>query len=106
MLEAICNRCGQTFVPADENDLTHEVKDNGQSCGGRGRLTRLTYTEVELRVARDFGDLPPFEEKLYLVCDCGEAFDDMQIAYAHAHGTEHENDGPVDFNIVPESEAF
>lgn len=41
MLEAQCTKCGDTFVPADENDLEHFVRTSddehqGEHCGGRG----------------------------------------------------------------------
>lgn len=36
MLEATCGRCGETFVPADENDLEHGVREDGTACGGTG----------------------------------------------------------------------
>jgi hypothetical protein len=39
-------------------------------------------------------------EKMYAVChDCGEAFDDLNVAYDH-HSTHN------DFSILPESEAM
>ena len=43
------------------------------------------------------------DEQVFLVCDdCGEAFDDMVIAYAHRH------DEMIDprFLLLPESEAM
>lgn len=33
MLEAVCQECGETFVPADEEDLIHG------ECGGQGIIT-------------------------------------------------------------------
>lgn len=41
MLEAQCTKCGDAFVPADENDLEHFVRTSddehqGEPCGGRG----------------------------------------------------------------------
>lgn len=36
MLEAICGKCAETFVPADENDVVHGVTENGDPCGGVG----------------------------------------------------------------------
>jgi hypothetical protein len=33
MLEAICTKCGETFVPEDEDDLIHGV------CEGTGYIT-------------------------------------------------------------------
>jgi hypothetical protein len=38
------------------------------------------------------------QEKLYPVCECGEAFDTIETAYAHG--------GRCDFKILPESEAL
>lgn len=32
--EARCSRCGEVFVPNDEDDLVHVVRDDGVECGG------------------------------------------------------------------------
>lgn len=37
-LLATCTRCGESFVPADEQDLVHLVREDGEECGGRGEL--------------------------------------------------------------------
>lgn len=36
--EAICRRCGETFNPADESDLMHYERVDGQPCNGLGEL--------------------------------------------------------------------
>lgn len=33
----ICNDCGESFVPADEEDVIHGVREYGEMCGGQGR---------------------------------------------------------------------
>lgn len=38
ILEAQCSKCGQTFNPADEDDLIHAETLMGQECGGKGNL--------------------------------------------------------------------
>jgi hypothetical protein len=39
MLEAECSKCGETFNPADEEDLEHLVTEAGVECGGAGTIT-------------------------------------------------------------------
>lgn len=36
--EARCTRCGEHFCPADEDDLEHVERVNGEPCGGEGIL--------------------------------------------------------------------
>lgn len=36
--EAVCSRCGETFVPCDDDDLEHCVTEMGEPCGGRGTM--------------------------------------------------------------------
>jgi hypothetical protein len=36
ILEARCQRCHEIFNPADEEDLTHLVRYDGEECGGPG----------------------------------------------------------------------
>lgn len=36
MLEAECTECGETFVPADEDDLIHGLRADETPCGGLG----------------------------------------------------------------------
>lgn len=38
MLEAKCTKCGETFIPADENDTEHVQREDGTPCGGAGRI--------------------------------------------------------------------
>lgn len=39
MLEAICHKCGHSFVPADENDTEHgDCVECGEVCGGQGEI--------------------------------------------------------------------
>jgi hypothetical protein len=36
-IEARCTKCGQTFIPADKDDLIHLTNmETGTDCGGRG----------------------------------------------------------------------
>lgn len=51
MLEAHCRRCGEVFVPADEDDLIHLIKEDGSDCGGTGVVAGewLTPTEAAVR---------------------------------------------------------
>lgn len=37
-LEARCGACGDTFNPADEDDLVHVARVDGEPCGGVGEL--------------------------------------------------------------------
>lgn len=37
-LEARCPKCGETFNPTDEDDLTHIETLDGEPCGGQGEL--------------------------------------------------------------------
>lgn len=41
--EARCNKCGETFVPADENDLVHCEREDGTPCEGNGTLLGAWY---------------------------------------------------------------
>lgn len=37
MIEAQCQKCGESFNPSDPDDLTHETSwVTGTECGGRG----------------------------------------------------------------------
>jgi hypothetical protein len=36
MLEAECAKCGETFIPADEDDTIHIARADGTECGGQG----------------------------------------------------------------------
>lgn len=36
--EVECTRCGECFNPADENDLEHVARLDGEECGGEGVL--------------------------------------------------------------------
>jgi len=48
MLEAECGRCGETFVPADENDTVHLVREDGEECGGQGEITGTWVFHFEM----------------------------------------------------------
>lgn len=41
MLEALCNRYGETFTPADLGDLEHVETTDGASCGRKGELAGI-----------------------------------------------------------------
>lgn len=43
------------------------------------------------------------DEKMHLVCDCGEAFDTIETAAVHRYG---DDDCGLSFRILPESEAM
>ncbi|MDQ2837581.1 MAG: hypothetical protein M3Y42_17660 [Actinomycetota bacterium] len=34
--EVCCDRCGQTFIPADQADPLHFQRRDGELCGGTG----------------------------------------------------------------------
>jgi len=36
LTEVCCARCGQTFIPADADDLLHFQRRDGELCGGTG----------------------------------------------------------------------
>lgn len=38
--EVCCDRCGQTFVPADPTDPLHFQRRDGDLCGGTGLAFR------------------------------------------------------------------
>ena len=40
-LLAECSKCGERFVPADEEDTVHLVRDDGTECGGQGHITSV-----------------------------------------------------------------
>jgi uncharacterized OB-fold protein len=35
-LTMVCKKCGEMFVPADEDDTIHIVREDGHECGGEG----------------------------------------------------------------------
>lgn len=37
-LEAVCYKCGETFIPDSPEDLIHQADVNGHPCGGIGSL--------------------------------------------------------------------
>jgi uncharacterized OB-fold protein len=39
MLEARCLKCGETFIPNDEDDTIHGETEDGVECGGQGVIT-------------------------------------------------------------------
>jgi len=46
MLEAICDKCGETFIPSDEEDIMHFIRNDGTDCNGLGKLiTNLDNNE-------------------------------------------------------------
>lgn len=40
MTEAICEKCGETFIPDGPDDLEHLETIDGTECGGTGRPVR------------------------------------------------------------------
>jgi hypothetical protein len=44
--EATCDRCGETFNPLGETDLIHGVREDGDECGGPGRLVGTWFHSV------------------------------------------------------------
>lgn len=49
ILEARCLRCGETFNPHSEGeeDLEHQVREDGEECGGWGRRVGVYYALAE-----------------------------------------------------------
>jgi hypothetical protein len=46
MIEAKCGKCKETFIPDDEDDLTHVEKIDGSECGGRGRIVAMYNQKI------------------------------------------------------------
>lgn len=38
IIEAQCHTCGESFNPTGPNDLIHQVRENGDECGGPGEI--------------------------------------------------------------------
>lgn len=38
MIEAVCAKCGDTFIPCDEDDVEHIAREDGTPCGGIGEI--------------------------------------------------------------------
>lgn len=58
-LEATCGGCGETFVPADENDLEHGEREDGTPCGSRGEITRAYYgplSDTQIQMLKEAAD--------------------------------------------------
>lgn len=62
MLEAECSKCGETFVPADEEDTIHLFREDGTECGGQGRVTGEYFTEQEWKRVLS-GSATPFDDQ-------------------------------------------
>lgn len=45
--EARCARCGEIFNPADDSDLTHLVREDGQECGGSADPDTFGYWGIK-----------------------------------------------------------
>lgn len=45
MLEATCGKCGETFNPADVQDIIHMTKEEGSFCGGTGQIVAEYLTD-------------------------------------------------------------
>jgi hypothetical protein len=43
--EARCERCGESFLPADPSDLMHFQRRDGELCGGDG----VTFRKYVIR---------------------------------------------------------
>ena len=43
ILEAVCGKCGETFIPADPQDIIHMVKEDGSFYGGTGDIAGEYY---------------------------------------------------------------
>lgn len=50
--EARCSKCGETFCPADEDDLIHLVREDGEECGGEADPMSFGAWGVEAPAAR------------------------------------------------------
>lgn len=65
ILEATCQKCGETFNPADAQDIIHMLKDNGNFCGGTGDLMGEYYLWTQNPVIWiEPGSLPSFTFEL------------------------------------------
>lgn len=49
-LEAVCQKCGETFVPDSARDLEHGVREDGGSCGGLGVISRVLSSDLQDRL--------------------------------------------------------
>jgi hypothetical protein len=45
VIDARCERCGETFMPADPSDLMHFQRRDGELCGGDG----VTFRKYVIR---------------------------------------------------------
>lgn len=59
MLEAVCETCNETFIPADRDDLVHTFKDDQVTeCGGTGIIIADECNTVRFWSMMDeFGDV-------------------------------------------------
>ena len=71
MLEVICEVCGETFNPADPQDIIHMVKGDGTFCGGTGEIQGFyTWPQNPViyippgRSLPTFGEPPPRDPKV------------------------------------------
>lgn len=56
MIEAKCEKCGDTFNPLDESDLEHCVRNDGETeCGGTGRILGGWYASAVAAAVHDQG---------------------------------------------------
>ena len=56
-LEAVCGKCHETFIPHSmaPAELIHGVTEDGDECGGKGKITREYHTTPEaLEVALQY----------------------------------------------------
>jgi hypothetical protein len=47
MIEATCRKCGETFIPFDEDDLIHVETEDGEPCDGEGFASTWIREEVD-----------------------------------------------------------
>lgn len=64
LLEAKCSLCGELFVPADEDDLIHCVREDSEDCGGLG----VIVGEYRMGEAEWVDDAPPTTDQSVFGC--------------------------------------
>lgn len=78
LIEARCRKCKELFVPADEDDLIHLVKEDSSECGGEGEILGV-YT-----APRTEPDLEEILRKVYTdIHDGANAFTTFREAADH-----------------------
>jgi len=105
---------GWYIVRIDDNGLVFGIdyggeetlaEENARADFDEADRTYMEWLEEPAFHGDEDGDeeaTEPEGEKMYLVCDCGEVFDEIATAYAHNCPSA----GTPEYAILPESEAF